>query len=82
MFSPCVVCLAVQVNELRGGMDILIGTPGRLLELVESRRIVLLSRLRYLVVDEADKMLDLNLEPTLRRLVGGQDFWWRCKTCV
>ncbi|MEW5302051.1 MAG: hypothetical protein WDW36_004862 [Sanguina aurantia] len=62
--------LAEQVQELRGGIDIVVATPGRLLELVESRRIIILSRLQFLVVDEADKMLDLNLEPTIKRLLG------------
>lgn len=61
------------MQELRGGIDIIIATPGRLLELVDSRRIIILSRLQFLVVDEADKMLDLNLEPTLKRLVSANN---------
>ncbi len=52
-----------------GGADIVIATPGRLVQLVEERR-VRLGRLGLLVVDEADRMLDLGLWPDVRRLVG------------
>lgn len=47
----------------------MIATPGRLVQLVEERR-VRLGRLGLLVVDEADRMLDLGLWPDVRRLVG------------
>ena len=47
-----------QVERLRRGIDILVATPGRLLDLVAKRHLQL-SRIEFLVFDEADKMLDL-----------------------
>ena len=56
---------------MRGGVDLIISTPGRLLDHVTSSpSIVKLGRVRTLVIDEADKMLDLGFEPELRRCVG------------
>ena len=53
---------------MRGGIDLIVATPGRLLDHVFSRpSMVKLDRVRALVVDEADKMLDLGFEPELRR---------------
>ena len=57
-----------QVEALRRGIDILVATPGRLLDLVEQRALVL-SAIEVLVVDEADQMLDLGFIMPLRRIV-------------
>ncbi|GAX72729.1 hypothetical protein CEUSTIGMA_g185.t1 [Chlamydomonas eustigma] len=57
-----------QVMGMRGGVDIVVATPGRLQEFV-SRKIVKLGRVKHVVIDEADKMLDLGFEPGLRRLL-------------
>ncbi len=57
-----------QVFAMRGGVDFIIATPGRLADHV-AKRMVKLDRVRLVVVDEADKMLDLGFEPELRRLV-------------
>ena len=65
--------MAEAVLGLRGGLDLAIGTPGRLLQLVEERRVVSLSRLRLLVLDEADAMLDLGFEQSITRLVSGYE---------
>ena len=57
-----------QEQILRKGVDVLIATPGRLLDFLEAR-VTNLGRVSYLVVDEADRMLDMGFEPQLRRVV-------------
>ncbi len=57
-----------QVDTLRRGIDILVATPGRLLDLVEQKALML-GRVEVLVVDEADQMLDLGFIVPLRRIV-------------
>ncbi|XP_026219358.1 probable ATP-dependent RNA helicase DDX4 [Anabas testudineus] len=58
-----------QIREISRGCNMLCGTPGRLLDMI-GRGKVGLSKLRYLVLDEADRMLDMGFEPDMRRLVG------------
>jgi ATP-dependent RNA helicase RhlE len=62
------VSINVQMIDLQG-VCILVATPGRLLELVESNA-VHLSSVQTLVVDEADKMLDLGFQEEMNRIVG------------
>jgi superfamily II DNA/RNA helicase len=57
-----------QIDALKAGVDIVVGTPGRLLDLAE-RRHLNLSDVRALVLDEADKMLDLGFLPDVERIV-------------
>ena len=57
----------VQVERMARGVDVLIATPGRLMDLIE-RRAVDLSQTEYLVLDEADQMLDIGFIHTLRRI--------------
>ena len=57
-----------QVDKLSRGIDILVATPGRLMDLLE-RRAVDLSETRFLVLDEADQMLDLGFIHALRKIV-------------
>jgi superfamily II DNA/RNA helicase len=57
-----------QINALSAGVDIVVGTPGRLLDLAERGHLDL-SRIRALVLDEADKMLDLGFLPDVERMV-------------
>jgi ATP-dependent RNA helicase RhlE len=56
-----------QIKVLAGGTDILVATPGRLIDLME-RRAVDLSTVRHLVLDEADQMLDMGFIHALRRI--------------
>uniref|UniRef100_A0A667ZFB9 RNA helicase n=1 Tax=Myripristis murdjan TaxID=586833 RepID=A0A667ZFB9_9TELE len=58
-----------QLREVERGCNVLCGTPGRLLDVI-GRGKVGLSKLRYFVLDEADRMLDMGFEPDMRRLVG------------
>ncbi|MDQ2815372.1 MAG: DEAD/DEAH box helicase [Actinomycetota bacterium] len=57
-----------QIDALQAGVDIVVGTPGRLLDLVE-RRHLNLGSVQALVLDEADKMLDLGFLPDVERIV-------------
>ncbi len=56
-----------QSEKLAKGTDVLIATPGRLLDLLE-RRALVLSETKYLVLDEADQMLDIGFIHALRRI--------------
>jgi superfamily II DNA/RNA helicase len=57
-----------QIDALTAGVDIVVGTPGRLLDLVQRRHLDLRA-VRALVLDEADKMLDLGFLPDVERIV-------------
>jgi superfamily II DNA/RNA helicase len=57
-----------QVETLRAGVDVVVGTPGRLLDLARQRALDL-SRIRILVLDEADEMLDLGFLPDVERIL-------------
>src|SRR5690348_4763992 len=58
-----------QLKKLDRGVDVLIATPGRLLDLFERGKI-LLSDVKILVIDEADRMLDMGFIPDVERIVG------------
>jgi ATP-dependent RNA helicase RhlE len=57
-----------QLEELARGVDVIIATPGRLLDHME-RRTCQLDNVKYLVLDEADRMLDMGFLPDVRRIV-------------
>jgi ATP-dependent RNA helicase RhlE len=57
-----------QMRELRAGVDILVATPGRLIDHLE-RRTVSLAEVEMLVLDEADRMLDMGFLPAIERIV-------------
>ncbi len=57
-----------QVRKLERGVDVLIATPGRLLDLFERGKI-LLADIKILVIDEADRMLDMGFIPDLEKIV-------------
>jgi ATP-dependent RNA helicase RhlE len=57
-----------QMDALRSGLDIIIATPGRLLDHIE-RGTCKLDHIKYLVLDEADRMLDMGFLPDVRRIV-------------
>ncbi|KAL6066746.1 RNA-dependent ATPase [Balamuthia mandrillaris] len=58
-----------QRQALQAGVDLVVATPGRLLDLVEEGCLSL-DNIRYLVLDEADRMLDLGFEKDIRNIIG------------
>ncbi|PRP87650.1 hypothetical protein PROFUN_02365 [Planoprotostelium fungivorum] len=65
------VSVQSQLSSIhRSGVDVVIATPGRLLDLID-RGAITTDRLTYLVFDEADRMLSLNMEDQLRKFVAG-----------
>lgn len=73
---PCVVYggadIGTQLRSMERGCDLLVATPGRLVDLIERGRISL-ANIKYLVLDEADRMLDMGFEPQIRRIVEQED---------
>lgn len=69
---PCVVYggadIFLQIKSLEMGCNLLVATPGRLKDLLERGR-VSLANVKYLVLDEADRMLDMGFEPQIRHIV-------------
>lgn len=57
-----------QISAMRKGVDIIVATPGRLLDLIE-QKVVDLSHIEILVLDEADRMLDMGFIPDIRRIL-------------
>ncbi|XP_019090453.1 PREDICTED: DEAD-box ATP-dependent RNA helicase 46-like isoform X2 [Camelina sativa] len=57
-----------QLKEIERGVEIVVATPGRLNDILEMRRISL-HQVSYLVLDEADRMLDMGFEPQIRKIV-------------
>lgn len=64
--------IGAQLRDLERGCDIIVATPGRLVDILERGRISL-SAIRFLVLDEADRMLDMGFEPQIRRIVEQED---------
>lgn len=62
------VNIAPQILNLRGGCDLLVATPGRLLDLAEQGAVDL-GAVRCLVLDEADRMLDMGFLPAIKRVL-------------
>jgi len=62
------VSINPQIDSLRAGCDLLVATPGRLLDLAEQRAVDLRS-VRCFVLDEADRMLDMGFIPAIRRVI-------------
>lgn len=69
---PCVVYggadIGAQLRDLSRGCNLLVATPGRLVDMLERGRVGL-EYIRFLVLDEADRMLDMGFEPQIRRIV-------------
>lgn len=61
-----------QLNELRQGVDILVATPGRLVDFIERGR-VSMACVKHLVLDEADRMMDMGFEPQITKIISQSD---------
>ncbi|KAI2868343.1 hypothetical protein CBS147343_4134 [Aspergillus niger] len=57
-----------QIRDLSRGVEVCIATPGRLIDMLEAGR-TNLRRVTYLVLDEADRMLDMGFEPQIRKII-------------
>ncbi|KAJ9645970.1 ATP-dependent RNA helicase dbp2 [Coniosporium tulheliwenetii] len=57
-----------QIRDLARGVEVCIATPGRLIDMLESGK-TNLRRVTYLVLDEADRMLDMGFEPQIRKII-------------
>jgi ATP-dependent RNA helicase DDX3X len=75
MLRPAVVYgggpIAEQIASLAKGCDVLIGTPGRLVDFINRPHILTLKRLKYMVIDEADEMLHADWETDLKHIMSG-----------
>jgi superfamily II DNA/RNA helicase len=58
-----------QISALRSGVDVVVGTPGRLMDLADQGHLIL-GKIGVLVLDEADEMLDLGFLPDIERILG------------
>ena len=69
---PCVCYggadISSQIQNIDRGCHLLVATPGRLVDLIERGRISL-DQIRFCILDEADRMLDMGFEPQIRRIV-------------
>lgn len=74
LFSFVLQCLyggapkGPQLRDIDRGADVVVATPGRLNDILEMKRISL-HQVSYLVLDEADRMLDMGFEPQIRKIV-------------
>ncbi|KAF2435617.1 P-loop containing nucleoside triphosphate hydrolase protein [Tothia fuscella] len=72
---PCVAYgggpMGLQREELNKGCDILIATPGRLIDFMRKPALLTLARLKYTIIDEADEMMTADWEENMTQIMGG-----------
>ncbi|KEY68700.1 hypothetical protein S7711_00574 [Stachybotrys chartarum IBT 7711] len=77
MLRPCVVYGGIPVKEqaylLAKGCDVLIATPGRLVDFMNRPNVLTLARLRHMVIDEADELLEMDWDENMRQILSEQD---------
>ncbi|KAJ5288649.1 hypothetical protein N7478_001679 [Penicillium angulare] len=77
MLRPCVAYGGApprfQREELQKGCDILIGTPGRIIDFMGQPHLLSLRRVKYTVIDEADELLDSDWEEDFKKIMSGGD---------
>ncbi len=86
MLRPCVVygggAMRDQEQQLQKGCDILIASPGRLIHFMNKPQILTLRRVRYMVIDEADEMLDDDWKEDLTQIMSGGGKFLSFKTGI
>lgn len=77
MLRPCVAYGGgpprEQRDDLRKGCDVLIATPGRLIDFMSDPKLLAMNRLRFTIIDEADEMLHEDWQEDLHAILGGAD---------
>lgn len=75
MLRPCVIYgggpMRDQIDQLSKGCDVLIASPGRLIDIMERPHILTLRRVKYMVIDEADEMLHPDWEEDFNKILSG-----------
>lgn len=75
MLRPCVVYgglpMREQIGLLSKGCDIIVGTPGRLCDFISRPNILTLRRLKYMIIDEADEMLESSWNEEIGQILTG-----------
>jgi ATP-dependent RNA helicase DDX3X len=75
MLRPCCIYgggpVVDQITQLEKGCDVLIATPGRLCDFIDRPHHLSLHRLKYVVIDEADEMLNSDWETELKKIMSG-----------
>jgi ATP-dependent RNA helicase DDX3X len=75
MLRPCVIYgggpSVDQQLQLQKGCDVLIATPGRLCDFIDKAHILSLRRLKYIIIDEADEMLQSDWEAEFKKIMSG-----------
>lgn len=66
------VPMKYNAQQLSKGCDILIGTPGRLADIIENTGLLFMERVKYTIIDEADEMLGSDWEDELGKILGGK----------
>ncbi len=76
--------ISEQIAELRRGAEIVVCTPGRMIDMLSANngRVTNLRRTTYLVLDEADRMFDMGFEPQVRCAVCMYVCMYVCVCCV
>lgn len=87
MLRPCVCYgggpIVQQIMNLRKGCDILVASPGRLIDFMKRPDVLTLQRLRYMIIDEADEMLHDDWSESMSQiLAGGSMLFPRCPSCL
>jgi len=71
--SVCSICggksMVEQIKSMKRGTEIVVATPGRLIDLLTMNNVMTLTRCSFLILDEADRMFDLGFEPQVNQIV-------------
>lgn len=63
--------IGINIQELQKGCDIMIGTPGRIQDLMNRPDVLSMRRVKFTVIDEADEMLHGDWEEEMKKIIGG-----------